>query len=267
MMVHPKDAKDSLMPTEGETISSSYHSHDDPSIEQGSETKIQAITGSTCLISCAQKIPTSPSYVHTTRSSSPQKGGSIKQPGTLQRAEIRWTGERVFYLPGHDEPVTKKTCLTFSNRVRVRHIVPVHELMEDPETLWYQDNEYNQIQKKCCVVAGKAMKGEMYNRGKKLCIRGLESIINPEGRRCAQLGGWDTVLRMQDIQRNRGIVDEEYIRQMYQKTSWPPCMEALRRGLQDMKEVQTISTPTGSRVENCFQGESRFETRFAAMVG
>jgi hypothetical protein len=174
---------------------------------------------------------------------SPEKRSAMKQAGRSRRAAIQYTGERQVTLPGHDRAVRQRTCIKFCPSVRVLPVIPVYELMEEPETLWFQHDEYNRIQTRCYVLASKAMKGETCP-GKQLCIRGLEFFLCHDGRD-AKIDGWDSVFHEQFIQRRTGNFDDEYMREMYQMSSRQSSQVAHQRGKQDEKEVQKCYRASG----------------------
>eukprot|EP00980_Cylindrotheca_fusiformis_P024009 scaffold11360_cov64-Cylindrotheca_fusiformis.AAC.1 len=84
----------------------------------------------------------------------------MRRAGQPRRSTLQYTGEREVYLPGRDKPVRRKTCLRFCPSVKVRLIVPIYELMDDPRTLWYQDEDFDRIRQQCSVIVSKAKSGK-----------------------------------------------------------------------------------------------------------
>jgi hypothetical protein len=99
------------------------------------------------------------------------------------------------------------------------------------------------------------MKGETYH-GKQMCIRGLESVICHDGRD-AKIDGWDSVFNEQFTQRRTGNFDDEYMREMYQRSSRQSSQVAHQLGKQDEKEVQKCPAGVKKKVERNYAAMHR----------
>ena len=162
---------------------------------------------------------------------------SLKMPGRSRRASIQISGEIEISLPGHDQPVTRRTSISFNETVKVKRVAPVHELTEEPEELWFQDDEYDKIRRKSFKIVDKFVQGEKIE-GKKLCTRGLESILNHENRTNAKVDAWESVLNEQHMQREDGNYDDEYLSKVYKFSTRRSSNEAKERANQDEADVQ-----------------------------
>lgn len=162
---------------------------------------------------------------------------SLKMPGRSRRASIQISGEIEISLPGHDQPVRRRTSISFNETVKVKRVAPVHELTDEPEELWFQDDEYDKIRRKSFKIVDKFVQGEKIE-GKKLCTRGLESILNHENRTNAKVEAWESVLNEQHMQREDGNFDDEYLSKVYKFSTRRSSNEAKERANQDEADVQ-----------------------------
>jgi hypothetical protein len=73
---------------------------------------------------------------------------SMKQSGAPRRASIQFGGEIQANLPGKKNPVKRRTSITFKETVKVKNVAPVSKLTDQPEALWFQDEDYNRMRQK-----------------------------------------------------------------------------------------------------------------------
>jgi hypothetical protein len=171
---------------------------------------------------------------------------SMKQSGRPRRASIQFGGEIEVYLPYRDEPVRRRTSITFNEKVKIKGVTPVAQLTDEPESLWFQDGEYERIKEKAFELVDKVDKHGITNRGKKYCIRGLEKLMPSKAGQVLEhkYEGWDSVLNEQDIQRESGIFDEEYMAILYKYSNLSSKREAAERGGQDEAEIENYLRTT-----------------------
>jgi hypothetical protein len=171
----------------------------------------------------------------------------MKQAGCPRRASIQFGGEIQVQLPGEDMPVTRRTSITFKSRIRVKEVVPIHDLTHEPEALWFQKDEYKHIKKSVKAVVRHTMVGDM-----RYCTRGLETLLLTQ--EAAQMTkekrsmAWDSVLNEQAFQRYSGVFDDEDMANRYKFNTAEFQQEAANRASQDAVEV-----------ENYLEGTRRFE--------
>mmetsp|Transcript_19366 Transcript_19366/g.47878 ORF Transcript_19366/g.47878 Transcript_19366/m.47878 type:complete len:282 (-) Transcript_19366:92-937(-) len=178
----------------------------------------------------------------------PTRRSCLKRRGSKRRASIKHKGEMELNLPMLGMPVRKRTCVTFKPSVKVRHVVPMHKITREKESLWFQPSEYSRIEKRCYLIAQKVMRGEDHN-GRALCTRGLESLMCPKQRRDSKFDGWLSVFSEQGIQRQEGHFDEEKMRIMYRSASMASSIEAQRRGTFDEEDVEKYMLATRAMCE------------------
>lgn len=172
----------------------------------------------------------------------------LKRTGSKNRASIKHTGEMELNKPMLGMPARKRTCVSFKPSVRVRHVVPVHKITNEKESLWYQPAEYSRIEKRCHLIAQKVMRGEDHN-GRALCSRGLESLLFPSKRRDSKFDGWLSVFSEQGMQRQEGQYNEDKMRIIYRPTSMESSIEAQRRGMVDEQDVEKYMLATRAMCE------------------
>lgn len=172
----------------------------------------------------------------TPRRSSMKNGeGNARRPP--RRASISYTGEIEVNLPGKREPVRRRTSISFCEEAQIKEVDPVGSLTDDPEALWFQDEEYSAMKKKMRTIIHEVERGE--GSTKKYCIRGLEGHFG-EGavsRGISRGSAWDAVLIEQHMQQNEGSFDDEGISMLYRLSSIESKIKAAQRATQDETEV------------------------------
>jgi hypothetical protein len=154
-----------------------------------------------------------------------------------RRASIGYSGEIQVNLPGKREPVRRRTSISFCEEAEVNEVIPVKSLTDEPEALWFQNEEYSIIRTKARSLIHAVESGEAAT--KRYCIRGLEGHFGEgaESKAISRGTGWDAVLTEQYMQQNEGSFDDEGISMMYRLSSTESKIEAVRRATQDESEV------------------------------
>jgi hypothetical protein len=177
-------------------------------------------------------------------SSRAPRRSSMKQSGRPRRASIQFGGEIEVHLLGKTKPVLRRTSISFDEKVKVESVTPVSALTDKPETLWFQEEEYKQIISKCYNLVEKVEQG--LTGGKKYCIRGLESLMEPgsEQKEANRYIAWDSVLAEQDLQRRGGRFDDENMAKLYKLLTIESKMTAARLARQDAAEIENYLQKT-----------------------
>jgi hypothetical protein len=180
---------------------------------------------------------------------SSMKHGEGSNSRLPRRGSISYTGEIEVNLPGKRKPVRRRTSISFCEEDQVNEVVPVKSLTNEPEALWFQDDEYEAMQKKMCSLID-AVQGVETSSTKKYCIRGLEGHFG-EGAECKEVSrgaAWDAVLIEQDMQQNEGNFDDEGIAMLYRLSSIESKIKAAQRATQDESEVGHYQRDTRRRM-------------------
>jgi hypothetical protein len=173
--------------------------------------------------------------------------GNARRP-PRRRASIGYAGEIEVKLPGKREPVRRRTSISFCEEDQINEVVPVKNLVDDPEALWFQDEEYSKMKKKMCNLIHAVERGETSN--KKYCMRGLEGHFG-EGAECRKIArgsAWDAVLLEQNMQQNEGSFDDEGISMLYILSSIDSKIKATERATQDESDVGRYQRDTRRRM-------------------
>lgn len=115
--------------------------------------------------------------------------------------------------------------------------------------LWYQEEEFRYIQDKCRFVVDKFRKGVETQR--KICIRGLESSLNPGERAKNQLRLWKLVLELRYYQAKLGVKDDGLLQRVCSRFSEENIITAAYRGVKDAEVVIRMNTRRMSRRSLC----------------
>ena len=125
------------------------------------------------------------------------------------------------------------SAISFSDTIEVREIAPLSSLVDHPEELWFQKEEYDHIRtriRRLSKYADKCDKREQQPK-KKVCTRGLEWMMEGtcthkhEGRKC--------VLKAQQLN-----IDNEGMALAYKKVSKDSVVLARERACNDAKAIQ-----------------------------
>jgi hypothetical protein len=166
-----------------------------------------------------------------------KRRSALKQAGIPRRALIGYTGEVTVTLPGRSEPLRRRTSISFNDYDEVKTVEPVSSLTNEPEKLWYQSEEYDQIKERIFLLLDLAASDITENR---ICTRGLERHQCGEEREKLmeeQHLAWDAVFLEQYMQRDEGVFDDETVSKIYGLTTMDSKMQAMQRGLQDAADV------------------------------
>jgi hypothetical protein len=179
--------------------------------------------------------PAEISPLSTPHLSSPRS--SMKQSGRPRRASIQFAGESEVMLPGGTKPVIRRTSISFKDMVKITPVLPVSELTDRPETLWFQDAEYDQMAERDYDIVDQVKQAVNCQEDKNYCTRGLEPLLDYEDVMNRKFNGWDSVLNEQHFQRRGGIYDDDYMAHVYTVSTHKSKFEAMNRATQDAKEI------------------------------
>jgi hypothetical protein len=195
---------------------------------------------------------TSPPRSSTTtprRSSMKNGEGNTRRPPRCAASIGYCAGEIEVNLPGKREPVRRRTSISFCEKDQITEVVPVKSLTDDPEALWFQDEEYSAMNKKMCSLIHAVERGTEAST-KKYCIRGLEGHFGEgaESREISRGSAWDAVLMEQRMQQKEGSFDDEGISMLYRLSSIDSKIKAAQRATQDESEVGHYQRDTRRRM-------------------
>jgi hypothetical protein len=165
---------------------------------------------------------------------------SMRQSGSSLRASISSRGEFEFAMPNTSEKVSRRTCVYFNEKVKIKEVPPVWSLVENPERLWFQDKDFQKIQTTCWNLAEMAESG-LIEEGKDICLRGLELMTVLESNKATvhRLDACDAVLDEQDAQVVRRSFDEKAIANSYRLATIASRFEAEKRAKKDENDVKS----------------------------
>eukprot|EP00980_Cylindrotheca_fusiformis_P022193 scaffold9079_cov120-Cylindrotheca_fusiformis.AAC.8 len=127
----------------------------------------------------------------------------------------------------------KKRAIRFSEIVNVTHIVPLMDMVDNLEELWFQTEDYDCILERSYALVGRAE--EEGGRAIKYCTRGLETLL--ENHDVSQ--AIDAVLSKQQEQWILGKSSESAISRVYALASNESREKARMRGEGDEKAVKS----------------------------
>eukprot|EP00934_Nitzschia_sp_Nitz4_P004223 Nitzschia sp. Nitz4//scaffold85_size83877//76066//77013//NITZ4_005242-RA/size83877-processed-gene-0.130-mRNA-1//1//CDS//3329559176//4213//frame0 len=178
-------------------------------------------------------------------SKTPRRSSMKQGPESTRRrrASIQLTGEVENYLPGREEPVRRRTSISFDNKVKVKKVTAVSDLAEEPQSLWFQDDEYHSIKQKLYSIVDKVESGN--TDAGRYCTRGLERMMKSESVRMKKYKVWDSLLDEQDVQREKGAdYDDVYMANVCRFASAGCQREAAERAQQDAVAVEKYMANT-----------------------
>jgi hypothetical protein len=245
----PSDASATSSTSRTEESASKYE-YGDGSPSQTSEVDVSKYGYEDCSPSedIAAGSTISKSSSSTPRRSS-MKGGAAEGNNDLlpraRRASIGYAGEIEVNLPGKREPVLRRTSISFCEEDQINEVVPMASLTDEPEALWFQDEEYANIKKKMRSIIHAAKRGESSTK-KTYCTRGLEGHFGEgaESKGISRETGWDAVLREQYEQQNEGSFDDEGISVLYRLSSIESKIEAAQRATRDESDTEHYQKDT-----------------------
>jgi hypothetical protein len=172
----------------------------------------------------------------TPRRSSMKQGNS----GSIRRSSIGFTGEMAVTLPGKKKPVRRRTSIAFAEEAEVRVVKPIATLTDEPETLWFQEEELCNIKDRLRAVVHTVENGELNS---KVCIRGLEGHIGGSTRIKVR-AAWDAVKGEQTMQKIEGKFNEGGISSMYKLFTKESANQAAERAQQDAADIDKYQRDT-----------------------
>lgn len=192
----------------------------------------------------------SPPCSPTLRGTTTPRRSSLKRVGDAprvvrRRASIHMGEDIAVRLPGRKEPVRRRSLISFDNEVRVRPIVPLSQLSSNPKTLWFQEDEFYQMKQKSWKIIHEELECKKQGGGtSRHCIRGLEQMLQHEEVKKNKYDSWDSVIIEQDIQREHGIFDEDYMAARYRMFTAKSQLEAQERAKDDEAEIRNYMRST-----------------------
>jgi len=150
-------------------------------------------------------------------------------------------------LPGQQKSVRKRCSITFASTVDTKDVTPVHELLDEPEKLWFQHDEMEKMKMKRQEIVEKVRSStsaeqldnpENQPKPRKLCIRGLETMLEPEHGVMLTNLALNSVLKEQSFQQKNGYFDGDYVAKMYSFATQKSRIEAAQRAQQDHEAVE-----------------------------
>lgn len=170
---------------------------------------------------------------------------SLRQDGAPPRQRRASLGSEIIVrLPGQAEPVKKRRSITFDKKVKVKNVEAVSRLTDTPQHLWFQAEEYELIRRNSWDLVDKVESGQTGYGGRKYCVRGLEKIMHRDDILRTKSQAWDSVLEEQDLQRDQGCWDEEYMASIYKFSTVDAARAAADRGKQDEQEISNYLKST-----------------------
>lgn len=135
------------------------------------------------------------------------------------------------------EASSQRLHICFNESVTVRSIAPLSELARQPRDLWYQNDEYDKISRKCRKIIKLVQdRHSDLPAGKFYCIRGLEKHINNAKRSIRARTARIAVLLEQREQDLEGNYNDEIIAEIYIAASLDCAREAIARARMDEQE-------------------------------
>ena len=165
----------------------------------------------------------------------------------VRRSSITFKGEREITLPNSNRKVKRRTSISFNEDMEVKTVEPVSELIDNPEQLWFQDEDFAQMRDKCMKIIDVMKSGDLPpEQAKKLCVRGLEHYVEKTSkqRKHEQNTAWDSVLDIQDVQMDYGVFDDDQMALSYRLQSMESSRQAALRALKDAEAVTNYMSST-----------------------
>jgi hypothetical protein len=165
-----------------------------------------------------------------------RRRSSMKQGLGRRRASFCVGKEIEVDLPGNGAHVKRRSSITFCKEVHVTSVVPVLEMADKIEDLWFQSEDFDSILERSYALVDRAAEGQG-----RFCIRGLENLSKDHD---TIKDAIDTVLDEQDVQWDLGKRCEKTISQLYSLSSVDSKVEARMRAKQDVEAVKNYLKET-----------------------
>jgi hypothetical protein len=173
---------------------------------------------------------------------------SMKQSGAPRRSSIGISGEVEVELPVGRGRVKRRTSISFDERVERKVVETASSLTENPQDLWFQNDEYQRIGNRAHALVQKvADQTSTGGECKKYCMRGLEGMLTPEETTVKKHQAWDVVLSEQYLQKRGNEHDEEHIANLYKFSTMRSQDEAAKRANHDAQEAESYLRKTRFR--------------------
>jgi hypothetical protein len=177
-----------------------------------------------------------PRPARTSRRSSMKQGNS----SVGRRASISYTGEVEVKLPFQTKPVRRRTSIAFAQEAEVREVAPVSSLTDEPQTLWFQEEELYNIKDRLRGIVSTVENGDLNT---KVCIRGLEGHIGGNTQIKVH-AAWDAVKGEQTMQKMEGKFNDVGISTMYKLFTGDSANQAAERAQQDAADIDKYQRDT-----------------------
>jgi len=185
-------------------------------------------------------------------------------PGVTRRASMGSTRTSTIEvrMRGQRFPVRRRRSINFDQRVEVKEVVPVTELIGHCSEIWLQDEDFAKIkqdrktlvqnmkeqhqrrqQNEQRLTPGKertlsdAKTSSQWSSEEMSSLRGLEKYIDKSIRDVKHMG-WETVMLEQDEQEMAGEYNDERLADLYKHFTRESPDKALARARQDEQEIQ-----------------------------
>ena len=215
-----------------ETTATSVTSQDPKKRNGVRRTRSDTAKSSSNTLAMMSKATATPSS--TTSSTPVKKGEKVKKPST-KKAGGNGTVE-----PTQNGVIPSKKSVHWNHRVeKKRHHRVVDLSQEEKEAVWYTENDTKIILAMAKVTVKMMMKGEPCD-DVDYCSRGLEGKT-PAGSKQRQknkLRVRKALLEEQEIQREEGIRDDEFLGEVSRKNSRDVCIHARNTAIRDEEAIR-----------------------------
>jgi hypothetical protein len=192
-----------------------------------------------------QRTSSTESFPLPVRRSSMKQGIESTQ---RRRASIQMGVEITVYLPGKDEPLRRRSSIKFAKTVQIKNVEKLQNLTDRPNELWFQTEEYKRMRRNSMQLVKKVERGQMGVGNRSYCIRGLERLLHRESTTRQRTEAWEAVLSQQEMQRDQGYWDEQFMADAYKYTTMESAIAAASRGKED--EAAILGYMNDSRIRN-----------------
>lgn len=167
---------------------------------------------------------------------------SMKQEGSQRRASIHTVGMIEVRLPGHSNPIKRRTSIEFVEPWNVE-VQPETNYYNDGEEIpnqWLSPEEYEKIEKDNHKIVRAIEKGT----DKHFCTRGLEGKLTPSLERVKQESR-QIVWEEQQRQKKSGVYyDDGTLSEKYRLAVIQAKIEAVERAEQDKADIESYMKST-----------------------
>lgn len=175
----------------------------------------------------------------STRRPSSEEFQAFDRSSTRRSIRLGESSGPLIPQPNPDRP--RRRLVVFDEEILVRRVRPVFDIggKIDCRELWYQEDEYKEIQWKARKLIKRARNSESEPDPDKFCLRGLEYVANTSQRRRENLDGREAVLDEQFDQFEKDVfpLDDHRIASVYMPYTKLHRAEAYERGRADERDI------------------------------